>query len=523
MTAHIFRMADAPLGLLIAGTRSGCGKTTVTLALLAALARRGCAVQACKVGPDFIDPTHHTALTGRPSYNLDTWMGGPEGMERVFARALRSSPADLVLVEGVMGLFDGARESGGAGSSAHVARRLGLPVLLVADVRGMAQSAAALAQGYLHHMPELTFAGVVCTHVGGQGHQDMLREAFAAAALPLLGLLPREGAPDLASRHLGLLMAHEAALTGAQRNAAADWLERRLDLDALLARLPRLRHRQGEQENSTEAPHSPHRRESISVRPRLGIARDEAFCFLYPDIPDTLRDLGLEPVFFSPLRDDALPPGCAALYFPGGYPELHCAALSGNASLQSAVRRFAAAGGIVYGECGGYMYLMENIEFQGQRWPMTGCLPLSCRLEEKRSALGYREVTPAGPGVFLPPEWTGIPPSGRGHEYHYARIVPRVTSSRRPPSPGCSAAADHPPVSGNNAEALHERIDAPDLPLRPLWHVRDRNGRPLPDEGAVMDNTAGSWIHLYPEGARALLVNLSAVIRNTVLVSGSTA
>ncbi len=514
-------MADAPLGLLIAGTRSGCGKTTVTLALLAALARRGCAVQACKVGPDFIDPTHHSALTGRPSYNLDTWMGGPEGMERVFARALRSSPADLVLVEGVMGLFDGARETGGAGSSAHVARRLGLPVLLVADVRGMAQSAAALARGYLQHMPELTFAGVVCTHVGGRGHRDMLREAFAAAALPLLGLLPREGAPELSSRHLGLLMAHEAALTTAQRNAAADWLERRMDLDALLARLPRLRHGHGRQERSPEISLPP-RRQQNTPPPPLGIARDEAFCFLYPDIPDTLRDLGLEPVFFSPLRDDALPRDCAALYFPGGYPELHCAALSGNASLRSAVRRFAAAGGIVYGECGGYMYLMENIEIQGQHWPMTGCLPLSCRLEEKRSALGYREVTPAGPGIFLPPERADIPPSGRGHEYHYARIVPRIPSSRRPPSSD-GATADHPLHSGDNAETLHGRIVAPGLPLRPLWHVRDRNGRPLPDEGAVMGNTAGSWIHLYPEGARALLENLSAVIRNTVPVSGSIA
>ncbi len=514
-------MANAPLGLLIAGTCSGCGKTTVTLALLASLARRGYAVQACKVGPDFIDPTYHTSLTGRPSYNLDTWMGGSEGMERVFARALRSSPADLVLVEGVMGLFDGARESGGAGSTAHAARRLRLPVLLVADVRGMAQSAAALAQGYLRHMPELTFAGVVCTHVGGQGHREMLREAFAAAELPLLGLLPRDGAPALASRHLGLLMAYETPLTSPQRNAAADWLERHLDLDALLARLPRLRHGQGEQENSAETPH-PHRRKNTS-RPRLGIARDEAFCFLYPDIPDALRELGLEPVFFSPLRDEALPPDCAALYFPGGYPELHGAALSGNTSLRSAVRCFSASGGVVYGECGGYMYLMKNIEFQGQHWPMTGCLPLSCRLEEKRSALGYREVTPAGPGVFLPPGAPGLPPSGRGHEYHYARIVPRAASARLCPAPpGCAPLANNFTTFSHNAEAAHEQPDVSAALLNPLWHVRDRNGRSLPDEGVIMNNTAGSWVHLYPEGARALLENFAAVIRNTALISGNT-
>lgn len=451
---------------MIAGTRSGCGKTTLTLCLLAALSRRGLAVRTCKAGPDFIDPTHHAALTGRPSYNVDTWMGERGGARRVRARMRREARgADMLLAEGVMGLYDGARGMGGPGSTAHAARLLGLPVLLVADARGMGQSAAALAAGFVRQKPRLPFAGVVCAHVGSEAHQSMLREAFAGAfgvkGPPLLGLLPRQGLPELPSRHLGLLMAHEHVWDEARRQAMADWCETHLDMETLLRRcrraVPEAAGEDAEEEARRFAP-------SMSVRPRIAVARDEAFCFLYPDMPDVLEEEGAETVFFSPLRDGGLPPGCAALYLPGGYPELHAERLAANASMREALRMFVAGGGRVYGECGGYMYLMESLEIEGRRHTMCGCLPLRCRVESARAALGYREVIPAPGSPFA----GKTPRAGRGHEFHYARLTEETA-------------------------------------LPPLWRVRDRHGRELPPEGVILGGIAASWTHLYPEGARALL------------------
>lgn len=484
-------MPSSPLSLMVTGTRSGAGKTTLALCLMAALHQRGLTVQAFKAGPDFIDPGHHAALTGRPSCNLDTWMAGEAGVRRAWQRLLHSQPQpDVLLGEGVMGLFDGAGDAGGAdilggsGSTAHLAHLLHLPLLLVADVRGMGQSAAALAHGFTSLQPKLNFAGIVCTHVGGPAHETLLREAFAAVfarRIPLLGLMPRQGAPELRSRHLGLVMAHEVAWDTQQRHDMAHWLEQHLDVDGLLARCAALASPRAfsaahacPAARATAPPPVPASAgaaakpaDDDAPRPRIGIARDDAFCFLYAHMPDVLEELGAECVFFSPLRDATLPEHCDALYFPGGYPELHAEALARNAAMHEAVRAFAASGRRVYGECGGYIYLMESVEVQGKVWPMSACLPLRCRLEDARAALGYREVTP----LATPDHTEGACPRGRGHEFHYSRLLEA-------------------PATGA------------------LWQVCDRQGKALPAEGIQHGSIYASWVHLCPYGARALLAHI---------------
>lgn len=450
-------------GLVIGGTRSGCGKTTLTLALLAALGRRGHSVQACKIGPDFIDPSHHAALTGLPSYNIDAWMG-ENHTHRVLARMLHNTPADTLIVEGVMGLFDGP----GAihtddslcspGSTAHAARMLGLPVVLAVDARGMGQSAAALAAGFVRARTDIIFAGIVYTHTGGAQHAALLREGHAALLgaenIPLLGIMPREGAPCLPARHLGLLLAHECGWDAAAHAALADWCEEHMNIDAVYARCAFV---SPAPQASAPIPH-PHM--------RVGVAHDAAFCFCYPDMVQVLAEMGAQTVYFSPLCDAALPEGCDALYIPGGYPELHAPALAANAPLRHAVRDFANKGGHIYAECGGYMYLMRALHTDNAAYRMCGCLPLECRMEPTRVALGYRSMTLVNAGA-----------TARGHEFHYARLLG-------------------------------------EQPLPPLWHVGDRLGHALPDEGVRCGNIAASWIHLYPEGARTVLPHLLPGLRH---------
>lgn len=491
-------LPSPPPALMVGGVRSGGGKTTLTLALLAALRARHIRVLGCKAGPDFIDPAHHSALTGQPSYNLDPWMGGADGLERAFAAAVQhlhslpplpNAPANIqkmLIVEGVMGLFDGASSPDivgeGAGSSAQLARRCALPILLVVDVRGMAQSVAPLVQGFLRYRDDLTFAGIVCTHVGGQNHQTMLRQALAHVDAPLIGLLPRAGAPSLPSRHLGLCMPHEVETHAA---SLATWLEDHADLDALLGTLRTLRTASATQQGnshsgtspapaaqaasapsgpqSTPPPHAGQR--SPRKAPRIAIAHDYAFCFVYPDFAPLLQSLGAQTIIFSPLRDLALP-RCDALYLPGGYPELFAPQLSANAPMRASILDHARHGGTIYGECGGYMYMMRTITTPTGTWPMSACLPLDCRMEDQRVALGYRNAVPASPESL---QFWGTDCPVRGHEYHYARLLP-------------------------SPEALPS-----------LWQVSNAANTPLPAEGTCMGRLAGSWLHLYPQGARDLL------------------
>jgi cobyrinic acid a,c-diamide synthase len=407
--------------LIIAAPSSGCGKTTVTLALLAALKRRGVEVAPFKVGPDFIDPGHHGAACGRISRNLDGWMCGEAGVREIFARGCAGAGA--AVVEGVMGLFDGAAGDADAGSTAEIARWLGGRVVLVVDARSQARSAAALVQGFARFDPRLGFAGVILNRVGSRRHEELLRQALASVPglPPLLGCLPREDAVALPERHLGLVTAADAGCGEDFFAGLAGWIERHVDIAALLA---------GSIANEYCATETQRHRDhpDRGKRIRIGIARDEAFCFYYPENLEALEAAGAELIFFSPLRDSRLPPGIAGLYLGGGYPELHAEALAANESLRCEIREAAAAGLPAYAECGGFMYLAAGVD----GWPMCGVFPAAARMLPRRRALGYREVTVAADGPLGPAGTIA-----RGHEFHYSEMdppaaLPRACTLRRP-------------------------------------------------------------------------------------------
>lgn len=474
--------------LLLAGASSNAGKTVTMAALLCALQARGFAVRPAKTGPDYIDAAWHTALCGAASANLDTWMaaGGRPDARPLSSRALQARLANvrerlaedcgggeaLLLVEGAMGLFDGAAgpDGGGDGSSARLAVLCGMPVVLLINVRGMGQSAAALAEGFFRFRPSwlkrrrLKFLGVICTHVGSERHAALLRDAFAPLerrhGIPLLGCLPRAGAPDIASRHLGLVQAQEAA--GAlDREALGRWLEEHVRLDEILRRLGlpgRIERKEGA---------------SVAIRPTprarrpgpvVAIARDEAFSFLYADLPPLLRRLGAEVRFFSPLRERL--PACDGVYLPGGYPELYGAALAANAELRKDLRRAVREDCLpVHGECGGYLYLMRRLQrSDGTEIPFCDVLPLEAALRERRVALGYRAAC-VRPGWL--PGTEGVPLWLRGHEFHYAELL------------------------------------TPIAPEEALWQSYDAAGQSLGPEGCRHRRVSGTWLHAYPQGAQA--------------------
>jgi cobyrinic acid a,c-diamide synthase len=391
-------------GILIAGTGSGVGKTTVALGLMGALAARGVRVAPFKAGPDFIDPGLHRLATGRDSRNLDTWMTPGRALERSFARG--SAGADLAVVEGVMGLFDGGRGRSEAGSSAHLAKRLGLAVVLVVDGSGMAASAAAVVHGFASLDPRLRLAGVILNRVAGAGHLAHLVPAIERRGrVPVLGHLTRDAGIALPSRHLGLVTAEDLA-PGPVLKRIAERVAAGVDLDRVVAAAAPL-----------DLPEVPPAR-AAPVRARLAVARDAAFCFVYPDTLERLAEAGVQVVPFSPIADAGLPAGVDGLYLPGGYPEVHAKALSANAAMRRAVAGAARAGLPVYAECGGLMYLAERLaDPGGAAHAMCGVLPATCRMLPRRAALGYREVTLAEGGL-LGPARTRL----RGHEFHYSEV-----------------------------------------------------------------------------------------------------
>jgi cobyrinic acid a,c-diamide synthase len=382
--------------IVIAGTHSGVGKTSVTLGLIGALRRRGLVVQPFKVGPDFIDPLHHQHASGRLPRNLDGWMLSPETNLRRFASA--TADADVAVIEGVMGLFDGSEGGNDRGSTAEMAKLLQRPVVLVLDASAMARSAAALIHGFAGFDPELHLAGVILNNVGGEAHADMIRDAVADA-VPVLGAIPHAADLVMPERHLGLHLPHEARRDYVEQLATL--IEAHVDIDRLLER------------SLTERPVPPPPPVAKSPTVRIGVARDDAFCFYYADNLELLESAGAELVRFSPLTE-TLPDDLDGLYIGGGYPEIHAERLAQNTAATRAIREFAAAGAPIYAECGGLMYLAETMELDGVAYPLCGVLPFSTRMPAPFS-LAYVEVTTSG-GLFGPGR------TARGHVFHCSEI-----------------------------------------------------------------------------------------------------
>jgi cobyrinic acid a,c-diamide synthase len=387
--------------IVIAGTHSGCGKTTVARGLMQALVERGLVVQPFKVGPDFIDPGFHTAICGRISRNLDPFMMGEDGVRETFVRS--SAGADIAVIEGVMGMFDGL-DGTEFSSTAQVMELLSAPGALVVDVKGMSRSAHALVRGYFGYNPRITMGGVIFNRVGSDRHRSLIEAGLETTALGFVRRDPRAG---LESRHLGLKMAHEVK----DHTLVGTLVAEGCDLDGIIALARSAPPVPGEDVIS-----GPEKEEGEG-RVRIGVARDEAFCFYYQDNLDTLVGAGAELVSFSPICDRL--PQVDAIYLGGGYPELHAGALERSACTVD-LRDRVSDGLPVYAECGGLLYLCERLvaSAEGSEYRMAGVLPAMAEMTDRIQGLGYSEGTWTG-ATFVP---AGLPV--KGHEFHYSRIHP---------------------------------------------------------------------------------------------------
>ena len=453
--------------IIIAAPQSGSGKTTITLGLMEYFRRRGLTVAPFKVGPDFIDPGYHRLVCGRPSINLDGWICPPEFVRETFLH--HSAGADFAIIEGVMGLFDGISGQSDQGSTAHVAKITGAPVVLVVDARSQARSAAALIKGFDEFDPRIRLAGVIFNNVASDGHARILREAMESLAggTPALGFIPREERLHIPSRHLGLLTADENPLSEEFLDHLAEVVRDHVDLGLLwMIGTPGSTDldlpfgydggssRGGERESRiiTIGTGAAEGRcyifdsddgETSAPAPaiRIAVARDEAFCFVYEDNLRLLRDAGAEIVPFSPLRDELLPADICGIYLPGGYPEIFAETLKANRGVMEGIKNAVEGGMPVYAECGGFIYLSEGVEMierghvdtvhggdvnYADLSPMIGIFPARARMRSRRKALGYREVeftreTPLGPKGRI----------ARGHEFHYSEMGKMPASVER--------------------------------------------------------------------------------------------
>ncbi|HMR33143.1 MAG TPA: cobyrinate a,c-diamide synthase [Geminicoccaceae bacterium] len=425
--------------LIVAGARSGSGKTSVTLGLLSAFAARGMAVRGVKSGPDYIDTGFHAAATGRPGLNLDSWAMPPALLRGLAAEAADS---ELVLVEGAMGLFDGvACEPGRRGSAADLAALFDMPVLLVLDVSGQSQTAAAIAHGFAGFDPSVRIAGVVLNRVGSDRHRRLVADAIEALGIPVVGALARDATPTLPERHLGLVQAEEHAGLDTYLAELRRVAEGSIDLDAVAA-LAR-----------PFAIDAPAAQALPPPGQRVALARDPAFSFVYPHLLAGWRRAGAEIVSFSPLADEPPPPSCDACWLPGGYPELHADRLAAASRFAAGMRAFAEQRA-VHGECGGYMVLGRSlVDAGGTAHGMLGLLAHATSFARRRLHLGYREARlladcPLGPaGAEV-----------RGHEFHYAHVT----------DPGDDA---------------------------PLAELADGVGRPLGPAGGRRGRVTGTFFH----------------------------
>ncbi|KEJ95275.1 hydrogenobyrinic acid a,c-diamide synthase (glutamine-hydrolysing) /cobyrinate a,c-diamide synthase [Pseudosulfitobacter pseudonitzschiae] len=433
-------VAPTPPGLMISAPSSGTGKTTVMLGLLRALADEGIAVQPYKSGPDYIDPAFHRAASGRNSFNVDTWAMGPQLLAAV---AAQSRDADICVAEGSMGLYDGVATRGqsGFGSSAETAIQMGWPVVLVVDVSGQAQSAAATALGFQAYRPDLPFAGVILNRVASPRHERLARLGMEQAGIKVLGCLPRRGDLVLPERHLGLIQAVEHPDLDAAIAGYADFLRAHVDLAAL---------RDAARGNQGTA-----RKGSLPAAPagRIALAQDAAFSFTYPHQLEGWRADGAEILPFSPLADEAPDPSADLVWLPGGYPELHAGRLAAATRFRDGMVRHAQTRP-VHGECGGYMALgTALIDKDGTAHEMAGLLGLVTSYEKRKFHLGYRrvELLTAMPGHDVGAQLLG-------HEFHYSTI-----------------------------------LEQPDAPLA---RVADADGAPVPETGSFRGHVTGTFFHL---------------------------
>jgi cobyrinic acid a,c-diamide synthase len=386
---------------IISGTSSGSGKTTVALGLMAAFKDKGYNVQPFKCGPDFIDPGLHRLVTGKVSRNLDPWMCGEGFTRQTFAR--NSNNADIAIIEGVMGMFDG-----GISSSGSLSEILEIPGILVLDVRSMAQSAAAIVKGFETIRPKAAPKGIILNRIASERHLQLVSDAIREnCAAEILGFLPRTIEFSIPSRHLGLLTGDEAPLSPEAIKLLAKTVSEHIDLDRIVALSKTPPTAEIAPVHTTKPPQC-----------RIGVARDKAFCFYYEDNFDLLQAAGGELVFFSPLTDRELPDNLDGIYLGGGYPELYAEGLSSNASMINSIRNWIEKDGAVYAECGGFMYLTEGIVDQENNFrSMVGAFPVKARMQKSRTSLGYREVKTVKPGCFGP-----VGTILRGHEFHYSSI-----------------------------------------------------------------------------------------------------
>lgn len=394
---------------LIGGTGSGSGKTTLSLGIMAAMKKRGLNVQPFKCGPDFIDPTLHKMVTGRVSRNLDLRMCGESWCLKTFATNMGKS--DIGIIEGVMGLYDG-----GVASSASLARKLLLPVVLVVDVRSAAESVAAVVKGFETYDSSLDVAGVIFNKVGSVRHEQLIRESVIKnCQSKILGFIPRNINFSIPDRHLGLHMGDESPLSQEGLDQLVSTMESRIDLDYLMTL-------QAKRETYV-VDHRKKVDESDSMV-RLGIAKDKAFCFYYQDNLEIFEQNGFELVFFSPLQDSTLPPDLDMIYFGGGYPELYSDQLSSNRQLIDEIQSFAQNGGFIYSECGGFMYLCDTlVDQKGQGFEMVGLFPMQVKMRKRLRSLGYREA--------IMSQDCPLGKKGEivyGHEFHYSEIMEKKSN-----------------------------------------------------------------------------------------------
>jgi cobyrinic acid a,c-diamide synthase len=442
--------------LVIAGTHSGVGKTTATLALLAALKARGHVIQAFKVGPDFIDPGHHTAVTGRPSRNLDGWMLDRATNCETFARA--AADAELSIIEGMMGLYDGSSPTNEVGSTAELAKQLDVPVLLVIDGSAMARSVAAMVSGYARFDPKVRIVGVLFNRVGSEGHYHLLKLAVEQATnVPVVGYLRPDPAVTVTERYLGLVTAVEED-ADTRYSLLAKAAEETVDLERIVELAHACRALTvGERPSVPGQP---------SCGIRIGVAQDRAFCFYYPDNLDLLRAAGAELVPFSPLEDQVLP-AVELLYLGGGYPELYAKRLTSNYRMRAAIRSFAEQGGVVYAECGGMMYLTSAIhDCDGTAHEMVGLFPAEILMQKSGLTIGYRTVE------FSQSSLLGLSGVVRGHEFHSSMLIRQG-------------------------------------PVQYACTLRDAQGVVMGDDGLFVHNTLALYTHLHfasrPQVAHALV------------------